>query len=139
MKEKKKKTIKTIKLDDVKKIIQTKVETVNREEEGRTITASQLPISLHISRMMKYVTNLNDVKLCIIAIKKLDKAWEAFVSYPDIRDLKANYKDEAYWETYEWCCENIRNVEQVRMMGEKLSKDHASILFPDWAILSYFE
>lgn len=139
MKTKKKVSKKTISLNDVKRII-NRVETDGRTEEGKTITASQLPQqSIHMMRMKKYINDLDSVKLCVIAIKKHDKAWEAFVGYPDIRDLKANYKDEMYWETYEWCCENVRNVEQVKMMGEKLSKQDAMILFPDWAVLSYFE
>jgi hypothetical protein len=136
----KKRVVKSVSFEDVRKnVMMINIETVNREEEGRTITATELPYSIHKQRMELYVTKMSDVKLCVIAIKKIDKDWEAYVGYPDVRDLKVDYKDNANWEPYEWCCENVHDVQQVKMMGEKLSKHDAMILFPDWAVLSYFE
>lgn len=139
-KARKKKIVKSVSFDDVRKnVVGTKSNTVNRQEQGKTISASELPYSLHVIRMEDYVTKLSDVKLCVIAVKRLETAWEAFVGYPSIRDLRADYKKNELWETYEWCCENVHDVQQVKMMGEKLSKDHALILFPDWAMFTYFE
>ena len=121
-----------------KRIIQTKVKTFEKEEDSKIISANDLPNSLHKSRMAMFVSDMKSTKLCVIAFRRHSTAWEAFVGYPDIRDLKATYKDNDLWETYEWCCENVHDVHQVTIMGEKLSREDALVLFPDWSVLTYF-
>lgn len=139
-KSKKKRIVKSVSFDDVRKnIMMTKIDLPDRLEEGKTISADKLPDGIHKAQMSVYVSDLKTTKLAVIAIRKLTSSWEAFVGYPDLRDLKPTYKDNQYWESYEWCCENIHDVQAVKMLGVKLKKDEAVLFFPDWAVLTYFE
>jgi len=110
---------------------------VRQLENGRTISISQLPDCQHKVRLENIVMNSKEAKIVVIAFLNFDNTWQAYAGYPDIRDLKPIIQDYSF--DVAWFCENIRDREQVLMMGDKLPKDAACILFPDWNEKTYKE
>ena len=102
-------------------------------EYGKTISISQLPECRHKIRLQNIVINTN-AKICVVAIANGER-WEAFAGWPDIQDMKL--EPVISLMDYEWNCENIRDQEQVLIMGEKLNEETAKQLFPDWANKEY--
>lgn len=114
----------------------------NRLSEGKTINVSDLPECVHKSLLMKIVNDPKLAKICAVAFLNPDRHWEAFAGYPDVRDLKAVLPlDTKNWHPHDimWLCENVNDVMSVTMMGQKIPKDAAIKLFPDWSIVTYFE
>ena len=112
---------------------------VKRLEEGKTINVIDLPDCIHKSRYTNIVQDAKQSKVvAIAALNETDGTWEAYIGWPDVRDLKVKAElpelDDFDWL---WFCENIRDAEQVKMLGDKLSKDVAEILFPDWKSKPY--
>lgn len=105
-------------------------------ENGKTISISQLPDSRHKTRLLNLVMNAEQSKVVVVALANSDNTWQAYIGYPDIRDLRPivdDYTDVA------WCCENIRDRTQVLMMGDKLDRETAIVLFPEWGNKVYKE
>ena len=118
----------------LKEIISITKEKINAnmgwKEEDKTISIDKLPDCQHKARLSNMVTNSAEAKICVVAILNKDGTWQAYAGYPDVRDLKPIMQD--YTFDIPWFCEFIRDRQQVIMMGEKLDKDTACILFPEW-------
>lgn len=127
-----------------KKIRVTKpAEPFNRLSEGKTINVSELPKCPHKDLLVAIVNDPKVVKICVVAFMNPDRKWVALAGYPDVRDLKPVPVDakEIFIDPIDavWRCENIRDVMEVTMMGERLPNDTAIKLFPDWSVVTYFE
>lgn len=115
---------------------------IRKLEEGKTISISDLPDCIHKSRYVNIVQDAKEAKVVAIAVlREVDDTWEAYIGWPDVRDLKADISKPSSddWTNKDldkfdwlWFCENIRDVEQVRMLGDKLSEEVARQLFNDW-------
>lgn len=105
-------------------------------ENGKTISVSQLPDSRHKARLQSLVMDADQSSVVVVALSNQDMTWQAYIGYPDIRDLKPIVKD---YTDVSWCCENIRDRVQVMMMGDKLDRETAVQLFPEWSNKVYKE
>ncbi len=105
-------------------------------QEGKTIAVSKLPDCSHKTLLIEQLETIPDARICVLAIKRgVTEKWIAYAGYPDVADTK--FKDDDMHDIYYWSCQNIRNVEQVKMLGEILDKEAAKKLFPDWDIKQY--
>ena len=105
---------------------------VKRLEEGKTISVIDLPDCVHKSRYINIVQDAKQSKVVVIAVlDDIDNTWEAYIGWPDVRDLRPVVKDFMTELDWLWFCENIRDAEQVKMLGDKLSEEVARLLFVD--------
>jgi hypothetical protein len=129
--------------DIMKQIVSKNIQTVTRQEEGKTISIDQLPECTFKELLTSIVQDTSQAKICVIAYLEKDDSWNAYAGYPDVRDLVPAMKIESITpyskDEIGWRCENIRDCVAVLIMGEKLDKDTALLLFPDWSIRTYGE
>lgn len=130
-------------VDAVDVIMKNTLQEVNRQEDGKTISIDALPDCSFKTFLTLLVQDAKTAKICAVAFLNPNNKWDAYAGYPDIRDLKVKLDIENLTpyskEEIDWRCENIRGHEEVLMLGEKLPKDIALILFPDWAVKEYGE
>lgn len=101
---------------------------INKHEQGRTISVHDLPDCDHKSRLLMIVQNPKEASIVVIALNK-QGIWRGYAGYPDVRDLRPIIKDFNY--DIEWFCENIRDRNQVLMMGDKLPAKVLPLIFTD--------
>ena len=139
---KKKSKINSDNLPDLKQILMSKDDVMNNninvQEQGKTISINMLPDCSHKKLLIDLVTD-QAAKICVAAcINSTDRTWQAYAGYPDVRDLKPVPPTDYHFDI-QWCCENVRDRANVLFMGEKLNKETAEILFPDWKDKTYKE
>lgn len=122
--------------DVMKSILSTNIQTIDRQEEGKTISIDQLPNCLLKHFFCSVVRDAKEAKVCVIAFAHKDGSWVALLGYPDKLDLKPREQIEAMMSMdileLQWRCDMIRDREAVLMAGEKLKQETAEELFPDW-------
>lgn len=101
---------------------------VNKEKQGRTISVHDLPNCDHKSRLLMIVQNPKEASIVVVALRQ-NGFWKAYAGYPDVRDLRPIIQDFNY--DIEWFCENIRDINQVLMMGDKLPAKVLPLIFVD--------
>lgn len=105
-------------------------------EEGKTIAVSRLPDCEHKRTLIEILETVGDARICVLAVRRgITPMWVAYAGFPDVKDTK--FKDDDLHDIYYWSCQNIRTVEQVKMLGEILDKEAAAKLFPDWDVRQY--
>lgn len=106
---------------------------VEYKEQGMTISIDQLPDCEHKNKLLQFANK--GARICVIAAKRgITNNWAAYAGYPNIKDTTLT--EERYSQS-NWDCENINDVESVKMLGEILDAETAAILFPDWDISLY--
>lgn len=134
---------------DVEKDIMNSIleETMNNNitklEHGKTITLSSFPECEYKKKICSIVGNPFEVKVCAIAVLSPDKkTWSAYAGYPGLLDLNMEKLREVAQQNPNgpdlyWLCENVRDAEQVAIMGDLLPEEVARKLFPDWRNKEY--
>lgn len=120
--------------EDILSILNESIASSNPLEHGKTISVIDLPECHHKDILVPLVFDPKSAKICVIAVKQNDGKWQAYAGYPDVLEIKTNAQSfgDAVLYDWKWLCENIHDAEQTKMMGEKLPKEAAVILFPDW-------
>lgn len=108
---------------------------IKKLEEGRTISVSDLPECINKARYLNIVQNAKEAKVVALAIfDEATDTWLAYIGWPDVRDLKMKLQEpnDLRGCDWLWLCENVRDVEQVRILGDLLEENIARQLFNDW-------
>lgn len=133
---KKKQTSKTkinVKFEEAFKAATQTYQFIEYKEQGMTIAIEKLPECDHKKKLLEFANK--DARICVIATRRgVTNNWVAYAGYPDIKDT--NLMDNSYSQNH-WDCENIHDVESVKMLGETLDAETAATLFPDWDIKLY--
>lgn len=116
------------------------------QEQGRTMSISELPKCDHQHILIQIVNEPRRSKICVVAFRYPGtNFWDVTAGYPDVRDIKEDVEIDEQGRRVQgigffdlrWLCENVNDVESVKMLGVKLPKKIALKLFPDWSILTY--
>lgn len=118
----------------------------DRQEQGRTMSVSELPRCDHQRILAVIVNEPSRAKICVVAFRYPGtNCWNVMAGYPDMRDIKDDIEIDEHGRRVpgigffdlRWLCENVNDVQSVKMLGVKLPEKVALKLFPDWSILKY--
>lgn len=113
---------------------------IAKREHAKVIEVSKLPECKHKARLANIVEDQDKANIVVVAcLEQNGREWTVYAGYPDLTSLRANYPYDFFKDDFIWLCENVRDHEQVLIMGELLPKEAALELFPDWADKPYKE
>lgn len=102
-------------------------------EEVKTIFVSDLPNCYYKERMTDMVKNPETTLIITVAKLGTILDWACYIGWPEISELKEEYQtsDNYYY------CSTLHSKNQVLAYGDKLEKETADQLFPNWSELKY--
>lgn len=102
----------------------------------KEIPISQLPECFFKERLSNMVIDPDKASVIVVARLGVIGDWASYIGYPSYDELSDWHKNR---ETIQYYCNTLRTPSQVSAYGDKLSKDIAEQLFPEWAYRSYRE
>lgn len=102
----------------------------------REITISQLPDCYFKEVLSNMVIDPNKASVFVVAKAGMIGDWASYIGYPDIEQMQDYHKNRTDIQYY---CLTLRTPSQVVKLGDKLDREIAEQLFPEWSYRSYRE
>lgn len=106
------------------------------DTQYREITVANLPDCYFKEILTSMVTDVNKATVNVVAKKGVIEDWAAYIGYPSYDFIKPELRGSIEINYY---CSTLRTVTQVLAYGDKLDKQIAEIIFPEWRDKRYRE
>lgn len=106
----------------------------HKKVEYKLIKIKELPDCYSKELLLKMVENPNVADVYVVAKPGHINDWACYIGFPAFEQLNSEYKFRGEMTYY---CYNVRNWDEVMANGDKLSKETAEILFPEFKHLQY--
>ena len=102
----------------------------------REIAIAELPDCYAKEVFSTYVTDPNKATVIVVAKAGMISDWAAYIGWPDKSHIKDGFQSSMDVEYY---TSTLRTPSQVQSYGDKLSKETADEIFPEWSYRRYRE
>jgi hypothetical protein len=107
---------------------------MDKQVLSKIVTVDSLP-RCNARTYFKLIVEDPSTTKVVVAAAMIDKGtWSAFVGWPGIGRLKLIHQSIPIMQ---WSCSVIRTTDEVLATGDKLSKEAAVALFPEWKGMRY--
>lgn len=106
---------------------------MKRVSETKMVAVSDLPDGYFKERLTELA---RDTSVIVYVVAKAGSIgdWAAYIGFPEIEDMKDQYKDDYHYYYY---CTNVHHPQGVLDHGDKLDRSMAIQLFPNWKDMRY--
>jgi hypothetical protein len=104
--------------------------------QHREIPISLLPECYYKEMLAGMVEDPNKATVYVVARMGVIGDWSAYIGWPELKYIKG--VRQTYRET-EYYCTSVRTPKQVAAYGDKLDRQTAEQLFPEWKDRRYRE
>ena len=102
----------------------------------REIAIADLPDCYFKEILSGMVIDTSKATVFVVARAGVIGDWASYIGWPDIEQLQSYHKNRTDIQYY---CLTLRTPSQVEACGDKLSKQTADELFPEWSYRRYRE
>jgi len=100
----------------------------------REVIISQLPECFFKEVLSSMVVDADKSNVVVVARLGVIGDWAAYIGYPAFDNLSEWHKNR---ENIQYYCNTLRTPSQVSAYGDKLDREVAEQLFPEWSYRRY--